>query len=168
MNDDVSHIRQAQMSDITSLDRLFQRSYAQLLAMDYPPSVLVTAIPIIGRAQPDLIRSGLFFVAERGDAIIGAGGWSMQAPGGRPGVRGIGHIRHVATDPDHVRQGVAQLLMAAILMGAKACGMVQMQCQSTLSAVGFYEAMGFVACGDIDVPLPGGLAFPAVHMERML
>ena len=161
-------LRPAGVDDIGALDRLFQRSYARLLAVDYPPSVLVTAVPIIGRAQPALVRSGSFYVVSGPAGLVGAGGWSLQPPGGQPGVRGTGHIRHVATDPDAVRQGVGRALMEHILMVAKASGMAQMSCQSTRTAVPFYQSMGVEALGEITVPLPGGLAFPAVRMQRLI
>lgn len=162
-------LRRARESDMGALDRVFQRSYMQLLALDYPPSVLVTAVPVIGRAQPDLIRAGLFHVVETADGrIAGAGGWSLQAPGGRPGQRGLGHVRHVACDPEFVRQGVGRMLMAHVLTEARASGMAALQCQSTLTAVPFYEAFGFVRQGAMEVPLPGGIGFAAELMTLRL
>ena len=166
--DDTITIRTAGLADIEALDRLFRRSYARLLAPDYPPSVLVTAIPVIGRAQPALLQSGLFYVAEGPGGLLGAGGWSLAPPGGRPGIRGVGHVRHVATDPDAVRRGVGRRLMEHVLLVAKASGLAALHCQSTRSAVPFYAAMGFAARAEVVVPLPGGLQFPAVFMERML
>jgi GNAT superfamily N-acetyltransferase len=161
-------IRTASMDDLSALDRLFQRSYMRLLAPDYPPSVLMTAVPVIARAQPDLLRSGLFFVAENAGGIAGAGGWSLNAPGGRPGTRGVGHIRHVATDPDQTRQGVGRALLEHILLHAKASGMAQLHCLSTRTAVPFYAAIGFVSQGGVSIPLRGGLEFPSVFMVAQL
>ena len=161
-------LRAATLDDLPALDGLFQRSYMQLLAMDYPPSVLVTAVPVIARAQPDLVKSGSFYVVEGPNGLVGAGGWSRRAPGGKPGTSGVGHIRHVATDPDHVRKGVARQLLGHILLVAKASGMVQMHCLSTRTAVPFYQAMGFVAQSDTVVPLRGGISFDAVFMMAHL
>ncbi|SMX41446.1 GNAT family N-acetyltransferase [Maliponia aquimaris] len=162
-------LRTARQSDITALDRLFRRSYSRLLAADYPPSTLVTAVPAIARAQPDLLASGLFYVVEDSEQrVLGAGGWSLGAPGRRPAQPGIGHIRHVATDPDATRRGVGRLLLEHILRVAEDSGMARMHCQSTLTAVPFYRAMGFVAQGDMAVPLPGGIVFPTVFMVRPL
>lgn len=161
-------LRVAQTADIGALDRLFQRSYARLLAPDYPPSVLVTAIPVIARAQPALVGSGLFYVVEGAEGILGAGGWSLQPPGGRPGQRGTGHVRHVATDPDAVRRGVGRMLLEHIMLVARASGMMALDCQSTRTAVPFYQSMGFDALGEITVPLPGAQDFPAVRMRRLL
>ena len=165
---DALTLRTAEPGDLAALDLLFQRSYTRLLKADYPPSVLVTAVPIIARAQPALLASGSFFVVEDGTGIVGAGGWTMQAPGARPGARGVGHVRHVATDPGALRRGVGRMLMEHVLLHAKASGIAQMRCQSTRTAVPFYSAMGFQTLGEIVVPLRGGIDFPAVAMERML
>lgn len=104
-------LRAAEPSDRDALDRLFGQSYPVLLKPDYPPSILVTAVPLISQAQPALIASGTFYVMCDGPEIVGAGGWTMQAPGGKPGVR-IGHIRHVVTDHRRTREGIAQIVGA--------------------------------------------------------
>lgn len=161
-------LRIAQPQDLDQLDQLFARSYPALLKPDYPPSVLVTAVPLISKAQPALIASGTFFVVCDGDDIVGAGGWTMQAPGGKPGMRGIGHIRHVVTDHRRTREGIGRTLMDYIALHAHASGMTQLHCQSTRTAVGFYEAMGFVQHTEIDIPLRPGISFPAVFMVKML
>jgi GNAT superfamily N-acetyltransferase len=168
MTGDTLTLRPAEPSDTDDLDRLFGQSYPVLLKPDYPPSVLVTAVPLMSKAQPALIASGTFFVVCDGPEIVGAGGWTMQAPGGKPGARGIGHIRHVVTDHRRTRQGIGRRLMEHIVLHAHACGMTQLHCQSTRNAVPFYEAMGFVAQGEIDIPLRPGIDFSAVVMVRIL
>lgn len=165
---DLFTLRRATEADIGALDRLFQRSYMRLLAADYPPSTLVTIVPVIGRAQPALLRSGLFHVVESASRIVGAGGWSPGAPGGRRGQHGVGHVRHFATDPVFARRGVGRLLLGHIRLEAKAAGMTALHCQSTLSAVPFYEAMGFVRQGPVTVRLAGGMDFKAEFMIAQL
>ena len=49
-------VRPAERSDMAAVDALLARSYPRLLKPDYPPSVLVTALPLISRAQPALRR----------------------------------------------------------------------------------------------------------------
>ena len=58
--------------------------------------------------------------------------------------------------------------MAHIALVAKASGMMELACQSTLTAVPFYESMGFEQLGGMTVPLAGGITFPAVRMRRLL
>lgn len=168
MTRDTLTLRPADISDAEALNSLFGQSYPALLKADYPPSVLVTAVPLMSKAQPALIASGSFFVICDGHDIVGAGGWSMQAPGGKPGMRGIGHIRHVVTDHRRTREGIGRALMEHIVLHAKGSGMTQLHCQSTRTAVPFYTALGFVAQGEIDVPLRPGIEFPAIFMVRMM
>lgn len=168
MPDATLTLRTAEASDIEALDRLFGQSYPVLLKPDYPPSVLVTAVPLISKAQPGLIASGTYFVICDGEDIVGAGGWTMQAPGGRPGQRGIGHVRHVVTDHRRTREGIGRQLMEYVILHAHACGMIQLHCQSTRTAVPFYESLGFVTEAGIEVPLRPGITFPAVFMRRRL
>ena len=163
------HVRTADRGDVPGVDALLQRSYPRLLKADYPPSVLVTAIPLIAQAQPNLVACGTYYVAETEDGrIIGAGGWTLRNPGtGRTeGYRGS--IRHFATDPDVTRQGVASALMARCLLDARAAGMAAMNCYSTRTAVAFYQAQGFTAGREVALELRPGIRFPAVAMSREL
>ncbi len=159
-------LRRAVPADLSAVDALFARSYPRLLAPDYPPSVMVLAVPRIVRAQPALLASGTYFLAEdaRG-RIVGAGGWTRAAPGrSGAGDRRIGHVRHVATDPDVVRQGVGRRLMSRVMQDAREAGIEVMDCASTRTAVPFYAAMGFKVVGDVVVSLAAGVDFPAVRM----
>jgi len=154
-------IRVANRADMGALDLLYGRSYRKLLAADYPPSVLVIALPLITTAQPALIASGTYFVAEAEGELIGAGGWTLRAAG-------VGDVRHVVTDARYVRRGVASGLFARIFETAQGAGITRMACTATRTAVPFYQAMGFVALGAIEMELRPGILFPAVQMARDL
>jgi N-acetylglutamate synthase-like GNAT family acetyltransferase len=73
-------------------------------------------------------------------------------------------VRHVATDPDVVRQGIGRRLMQHVMEDAARAGVRRMECLSTRTAVPFYTALGFRAVGPTDVPLQPGIVFPAVRM----
>ena len=168
-------LRVAQSSDLAAVETLLGRSYPRLLAADYAPSVMVLALPIIARARPELLVSGRYYLAlGRGGHVLGAGGWSTAAPGpsdqpeGQPASAAIGHVRHLATDPDALRRGVARAVMQAVFAAAREAGVTRMECLSTRSAVPFYAAMGFASIRSIDVPLRPGIVFPAVQMVRDL
>ena len=161
-------IRLARPSDLAELDALFARAYPALLKPDYPPSVLVTALPLISRAQPALLASGTYRVVEEKGRIVAAGGWTRRAP---PGLRtrpGAGSIRHVVTDLHHLRQGHARAVIEASLAEARTQGMTAMAAMSTRTAVPFYAAMGFEALGEVEVTLRDGIGFPSVAMQRTL
>jgi len=162
-------VRQSTAEDLPAIDRLISRSYPRLLKADYPPSVLVTAIPRIARAQPALVTSGTCFVAEDEDgAIVGAGGWTRRGPRGDRGEGG--HIRHFATDVGAVRRGVGTAILSHVLADAAMRGVTRMACLSTRTAVPFYAALGFERMGEQEVmiELTEGIVFPAVSMARAL
>ncbi|SEL18150.1 Acetyltransferase, GNAT family [Roseivivax marinus] len=165
---DALAIRRATPEDLDAVDALFKASYPALLRADYPPSVFVTSIPVIARAQPALLDSGTFFLAEAEGDVVGAGGWSIAAPGQRAGRAGIGHVRHVVTDHTRTRRGIGRALLGRVAADAAEWGVTELRCQSTLTAVPFYRALGFVEVGPISVELPRGIAFPAVLMRRSL
>lgn len=102
---DALTVRPTRLSDLAEIDALLSRAYPVLLKPHYPPSVLVTAIPHISKAQPRLLASGTYFaVLDETGRIVGAGGWTATEPGSvRKRTRNTAHIRHVVTDPDVVR-----------------------------------------------------------------
>lgn len=159
-------IRRAGPGDLDAVDRLLARSYPRLLAADYPPSTMVLAVPIIARARPELLASGRYFLAvQTTGRVVGAGGWSVARPGGPGGLdKETGHVRHVATDPDVIRQGVGRKLMHEAMADAARAGVRRMECLSTRTAVPFYAALGFRVVGPAEVPLQPGIVFPAVRM----
>jgi GNAT superfamily N-acetyltransferase len=161
-------IEPARKGDLAEIDALLARSYPVLLKPDYPPSVLVTALPLISRAQPRLLASGTYYVARDGERIVGAGGWTAAASG-RARARGrTGHIRHLVTDHARTREGIGRALMLRVFETAQAEGIVRLDAQATRTAVPFYRAMGFDVLGEIGVPLRPGIVFPAVAMARVL
>lgn len=168
--DDILSIRTTSRDDIAEVDALFQRSYPALLKRYYPPSLLVTAIPLISHAQPRLLTSGTYFaVSDRTGSIVGAGGWTSSAPPGqRSGAPATGHVRHVVTDHRKTRMGIGRALMGHIFDDARDAGMTRLDCLSTLMAVPFYGAVGFEEIGPRVIPLAPGIEFPAVLMRRSL
>ena len=161
-------LRTAVPADLAGVETLLRRSYPRLLAADYPPSVLVTAVPLIARAKPELLASGRYYVVEdAGGRIIGAGGFSLTGPlPGAAGAAGTAHIRHVATDPDALRWGVARAILNRVFRAAEAAGASTYDCLSTRTAVPFYAAVGFCELGGVEITLAAGIVFPAIRMGR--
>lgn len=149
-------LRRADLGDLAAVDDLLARSYPRLLARDYPPSVIVTALPLISRARPELLASGRYFVASEDARIVGAGGWSAGA--------GAAQVRHVVTDHRRLRRGIGRMVMSQVLADARAAGFASLECLSTRTAVPFYESFGFRMVQPVDVPLRPGIVFPAIRM----
>lgn len=158
----VLHYRLAGPGDLAAVDALLARSYARLLKADYPPSVLVTALPILSRARPELMRSGSYWVAEAaGEALVAAGGWTPRGAG-------VGEVRHVVTDAGHVRQGIGTGLMRAAMAQARSAGVGRLDCLATRTAAPFYAALGFVARGEVEIALRPGIGFRVERMDCSL
>jgi predicted N-acetyltransferase YhbS len=160
-------VRPATPQDIGAVDLLLRRSYGPLLRADYPPSALILALPVMARAQPRLLASGRYFLAEEDGVVVGAGGWSEEAPGG-PATPGLGHVRHVATDARAARRGVGRAVMTEVMEQARNAGMNRLSAQSTLTAVPFYGALGFKPIRRRDLFFGAGIPFPTFEMERSL
>ena len=156
-------IRPTTRADLAAVDALLARTYPKLLKADYPPSVLVTALPIISRAQPKLVTCGTYYVVEEEGQVLGAGGWTRDRSDAT-----LGHIRHVVTDDRALRRGVGRALMAHCFDAARAAGVTRMECWATLTAEPFYLACGFETVGPMDVTLEGGISFPSIRMPRRL
>ncbi|WP_299353698.1 GNAT family N-acetyltransferase [uncultured Shimia sp.] len=158
-------IRPATPADRAAVTQLFRRSYPQLLPAFYDPRVLREALPHITTAQPSLLDCGTYFVAQnpQGD-IVGAGGWTDTSPARGVAGSGEGHVRHVATHPAHLRQGLARQMIEATFASARAFGVDRMNCMSTLAARSFYRSMGFSEVGEVELTLAQGVHFPAVQM----
>lgn len=167
--DHTKTLRRARPSDLDAVERLLKRSYTRLLRPDYPPSVMVMALPLISRARPELLASGRYFLVEAEDGtVLGAGGWSSASPAGEATPQGVGHMRHVAVDPDAVRQGVGRAIMGEVISDALRHGVRWLDCLSTRTAVPFYESLGFRVLHEAEVGLRPGIVFPAVRMMRQI
>ncbi len=163
-------IRPATLSDRDSVSALFRQSYPDLLPQHYSSEILDGALPLITDAQPMLLASGTYFLAEciETETIVGAGGWHDLSPTRGVSEANTGHMRHVATRPDWLRRGVARRLIDVAMASAEAHGMARLNCLSTLTARPFYAAMGFTETSEVEVTLAPGVHFPAVHMARQL
>jgi GNAT superfamily N-acetyltransferase len=162
-------LRTATAADIAGIDTLLARAYPRLLRADYPPSLLVMAVPRIARAQPDLVTSGTYHVATDEDGtILAAGGWTRNAPGGGTAMPATGHIRHVVTDDRVIRRGLGRALLTRVIEEARDHGMRRLDCYSTLTAVPFYHTLGFGRDRPITIALGPGIDFPAVAMTLAL
>ncbi|GHF32813.1 GNAT family N-acetyltransferase [Seohaeicola zhoushanensis] len=153
-------IRTTTRADLAEVDALLARAFPKLLKADYPPSVLVTALPLISRAQPALLGSGTYYAVLLEGRIVGVGGWSRDR-----GIAERGHVRHVATDAGQVRRGIGRALMTHVAAQARAAGMRELECWATRTAVPFYASVGFVEEGPMEVTLQPGITFPSVRMR---
>ena len=160
-------LRTADPRDFTAVSALLAASYAELFAVAYEPQVLARALPLMTKANAQLLASGRFYLAqtEQG-ALIGCGGWSIEQPGTGKIRPGEGHIRHFATHPDWTRRGVGGALLARCLQDARAAGDRELHLPIEPGGGRFLPgASGFVVVGPIDVVLTPDISIAGVLMR---
>jgi len=162
-------VRLSAPSDADAVSALLAASYSTLLASHYEKALLDRALPFMTKANPTLLASGAFYVAQSSHGeLIGCGGWSLEHPGTAKIVRGKAHIRHFATHPGWTRLGVGRSIMNRCCMDAKARDVSELHCCSTFAAENFYKALGFKTVAEADIPLDSEVSFPAVLMQHAL
>jgi GNAT superfamily N-acetyltransferase len=98
---------------------------------------------------------GLFLVAEVDGVPAGCGGWRVHAPG-------VAEVKRVYVAPEFRRQGLAQLLMAALEESAAAAGTRSVVLNSGSrqpEALALYAALGYTSAPGYGVyaGLPGAV-----------
>ena len=161
-------IRAATPADRAMLDALIAASYAALDDGLYDRAALAAAMPAMSKANPKLLGSGTYYVVEIDGEPAACGGWTREAPHTGMIEDGVGHIRHFATHPAHLRKGAARALLDHCLSEASAAGVRVMKSQSTLPAERFYAGAGFRRVRPIEVESGPGVMLPAIEMERQL
>jgi N-acetylglutamate synthase-like GNAT family acetyltransferase len=159
-------IRTALPTDADAISALSEASYSRLLAASYDRGVLRLALPHMIKANPELLASGAYYVAEaRPGVLVGCGGWSAAKPGGGEIIEGEAHVRHFAVHPEWTRRKYGTSLLARCIGDARTLGIRKLHCFSTLNAEPFYRASGFETIGPIDVPMGRTAALPGILMK---
>lgn len=162
-------VRAATLDDLDAIEAVLAASYPHFFAAAYDEAILAAALPIMVRANSDLLASGRFHVAAARDGkVVGCGGWSSAMPGTGALEAETGHIRHFATHPDWCGRGVGRLIYARCTAQGREEGVRRFTCWSSLNAEPFYRALGFVPIGHREVHLRGTVPFPAMEMTRTI
>lgn len=179
-------IRQAVAADIPVLRILIDASVRGLQTRDYTPSQIQGALATVYSVDTQLIADGTYFVAESAsDApnvplIVGCGGWSKRKTlyGGD---QWTGHeaalldpqqdaakIRAFFVHPLWARRGIGSIVLEVCEKAAVAAGFTRFEMGATLTGVPLYQARGYVALENLEVPLGNGESLPIVRMEKSL
>ena len=163
------YLRVAGPKDGPAVSSLLEASYTKLLAIDYEPALMAKLLPLVTKANSKLLASGNFYVAQTQlGYFIGCGGWSREQPGSGEIRQGEAHIRHFATHPDWLRRGVGRALLNRCFRDAKNAAVKVLECHSSLSAVDFYRASGFVVVRSINMQSSPDVSTPGVLLRREL
>jgi N-acetylglutamate synthase-like GNAT family acetyltransferase len=162
-------LRVAGPIDGPAVSALLEASYTKLLAIDYEPDLLAKLLPLVTKANSQLLASENFYVAQTQlGHFIGCGGWSREQPGSGEIRQGEAHIRHFTTHPNWIRRGVGRALLNRCVQDAKTAAVKVLECHSSLSAVDFYRASGFVAIRPIDMQSSPDVCIPGILLRREL
>lgn len=135
----------------------------------YDEEVLAPALELMTQANPSLLSSGTYYVAElTSGLLVGCGGWTPERPGTKSVEPGLGHLRHFAVHPDWTRRGIGRALIEACDRSARAAGVMTFECYSSLNAERFYRALGFVRIREMNMELKPPVVLPGVLMRRNL
>lgn len=160
-------IRTARPGDRAPVSALLAASYSALMPSGYDEASLAGALPLMTRANPKLLSSGTYFVAETaGGRLVGCGGWSRERPGTTDVEPDLGHVRHFGTDPTWLRRAVGRALFERCEQTARAVGVRRFECYSSLNAERFYKALGFETVSRVDISMGAGLMLPSILMAR--
>ena len=159
------NVRVSTPDDSAEISSLLQASYPELLRPAYEPKLLEQVLPRMTVAQPGLLESGTYYVAEASDgAIVGCGGWTRERPGTGEITAKVGHIRHFGVHRHWTRRGVGKALYTRCKLDARGAGVSQFECYASLNGEPFYAALGFRRLAEIELDMFDGLRFPSVHM----
>jgi GNAT superfamily N-acetyltransferase len=181
-------IRPATMNDIPILREVIEASVRGLQSEDYSPSQIEGALQSVYGVDSQLISDGTYLVAEalgsqtgtpqNNRTIIGCGGWSKRKTlyGGDqytdrqdslldPAYEAA-KIRAFFIHPSWARRGVGGLILEACETGALNAGFTRLEMGATLSGVAFYQAKGYTALENLEVPLANGESLPIVRMAK--
>jgi N-acetylglutamate synthase-like GNAT family acetyltransferase len=172
-------IRQAAPADIPTLRELIDCSVRGLQAHDYTPVQLELAMKTVYGVDTQLIADGTYFVVEDADRnIVGCGGWSKRKTlfgGDNWSARedslldpsaDAAKIRAFFVHPKWARKGIGTIILDACEQAAAAAGFTRLEMGATLTGVPFYQAKGYTAIDNVEVPLADGECLPIVRMGK--
>jgi N-acetylglutamate synthase-like GNAT family acetyltransferase len=160
-------IRVATEEDAEAVGALLRASYTKLMASSYDEKVLAPALELMTKANPSLLGSGTYYLAELSTGLlVGCGGWTRKRPGTGTVEPRVGHVRHFAVHPDWTRRGIGRAILSFCERAARAAGVRTFDCYSSLNAENFYAAMDFKRIREMDIRLNPHVALRAVLMRR--
>ncbi|HWO27285.1 MAG TPA: GNAT family N-acetyltransferase [Candidatus Acidoferrum sp.] len=178
-------IREAIAADVPRLREVIEASVRGLQAGDYSPAQIEGALQSVYGVDTQLIADGTYLAAEVLDSqgkpeIVGCGGWSKRKTlyggdqyAGREDslldpAQHAAKIRAFFVHAKWARHGIGSLILEACENAALEAGFTRLEMGATLSGVVFYQAKGYAAVENQEVPLGNGEVLPIVKMEKRI
>lgn len=161
-------VRPTTSKDAAEIESLLTTCYETLLPKDYDADLLAKALPLITKARPELLTCGTWYLVEHpgNGAAVGCGGWSRSPTNAS---HSVPHLRHFATHPNYVRQGIGKALWSRIRddIISELGPITDLEVYSTFTAQPFYASLGFEPVERVQLPIHPDFTFPSILMQRM-
>jgi len=151
-------VRRARLTDAAAIAGVMRASIRGLSRGPYTPRQLEawSSLPPLYHAWAMTAGGERYFVAARGGRLVGYAA-----------LRG-GEVTAAFVRPRFARRGVGVALLARVEREARRRGVRRLVVRAAVSAVAFYEALGFSGSRPIAVPLPDGEALPSRVLAKRL
>jgi L-amino acid N-acyltransferase YncA len=178
--DPTPRLRLARPADVPALTALLDASVRGLSPAFYSQPQIDSALRNLLGTDTQLITDGTYYVAEIGDELAAAGGWSRRLTlhGGDQAKHGPdplidprsepARLRAFFVHPRWARRGLATWLFQECSIAARAAGFAAFELTATLPGEPLYATLGFAVVERSAVPLPDGLELPIARMHRAL
>jgi GNAT superfamily N-acetyltransferase len=170
--------RLATLEDQDALSTLMEAAIAELQKPFLSAEQIAASRTFMG-LDTELITDRTYFVVEADGELAGCGGWGRRATlyGGNrtPGRNATlldprvdaARVRAMYTHPNHVRKGVARLILRLCERAAAAEGFRRIELMATMAGIPMYLACGYAAAERIE-DSRGGVPVPLVSMHKSL
>jgi len=171
-------LRVATLDDREAVDALMQASAAAHFPRFYEEPACSSAVRYIAVVDPMLLEDGTYYVLEADGEVVACGGWSRRGKlyTGSGDAEDDERLIDPATEPARVRamfvrddwsrRGLGRRILEECDAAARREGFRELALMSTLPGLPLYLSYGFVKHGDVDIPLPDGLAVPGATMTK--
>ena len=172
--------RIATPDDIPAIHALMARAIATNQQGFLTPAQVALSHNVMG-LDTQIIADGTYFLIERGDTLVGCGGWSARATlyGGDTSIvardpapldpaTDAARVRAMYTDPDCVRQGIGRMILDLCEGAARSAGFGRAEMMATLSGEPLYRACGYVPIEYVETPPVDGVSVPLIRMGKVL
>ncbi len=159
-------LRQATPADVAAMAEAHRDSIRHLGGRFYPEPIIAEWAGVV---SPQLYLDAM----DRGEVFFIATGTIAMEPlvlgfSSDYVIRDTTHGTSAYMRPAAARRRIASRLLAMAESFGSGRGATSIEIESSLGAVDFYRAHGFVETGRGDVPLPSGFRMPCVFLRKEL
>jgi GNAT superfamily N-acetyltransferase len=172
-------IRLALPEDIPALANLIPESARVLQAHYYTSEQIEGALGTVFGVDSQLIQDRTYFIAEKGNQVIGCGGWSQRRTlyGGDLGKQveedrlldpriDAAKIRAFFVHPTWARKGIGSQIMEKCEAAALEAGFKTVEIIATLAGEPLYSKFGYHLSHQFEISLPNESVLPVVRMVK--